>query len=76
MRARHVQLLLDLLLDALFLEQARILQNGGGFDGQGLQQLAIAARQIGGGQARIHVEHAGRLLGRGEQRWWRRRAPC
>ena len=55
---RQVQLFLQLPLGALLLQQTRIFEHRGGLDGQRLKQFAVAARQVGRGHARIHIEHA------------------
>ena len=55
---RQAQLFLHLVLGPLLFQQARVFEHRGGLDGQRLQQFAVAARQVGRRQARIHVEHA------------------
>src|ERR1022692_980636 len=45
-------------LEAFFLEEPGILENRGCFERQCLQNLAVTNRQIGGGPARVHVEHS------------------
>ncbi len=65
--ARDLQFLLHALLGPLFLQQARVFEDGGRFERQRLQQLAIAARHIRRGHARIQVEHAHGFGGGGEQ---------
>ncbi len=64
--ARHAQFFFDLLLLALFLEQARVFEHGRRLDGQRLQQFAISAGEIGCQVAGVHVEDAHRVVVRGE----------
>ena len=58
--ARDAQFLLEALALALALHQTRVVQNAGGFDGQGVQNLAI---EFGKGRraSRIEIQNAQKL---------------
>ena len=58
--AGDVEFLLEALALAFALDQARVVQNAGGFDGQGIEDLAIEFGK-GGGAARIEVENAEKM---------------
>jgi len=59
-----VQLFFHVLLGALLFEQPRVFENGGGFKRQRLEDLPISGGKVGRRQARIHVEHAHRVVQR------------
>ena len=52
---RQAQFLFQLAFTALLFEEAGVFQDGRGFDSQRLEQLAISAGQVSGGDAGIHI---------------------
>ena len=60
--ARDAQFFLEPLAGPLLFEEPGVFEYGGGFDGQGLQDLAIARRQVGQIEPRIQIQQPYRVL--------------